>query len=55
MYGKGGAVGAGTATTATVGAVTLPNTGGNFVVTLAIAVAAGLIVWGALYARSSAR
>lgn len=46
-------LGATTATTATTGAVVLPNTGGNFAVTLAIAVAAGLIVWGALYARST--
>lgn len=54
MYGKGGMLGAATTTTAVVGAITLPDTGGNFVVTLAISVAAGLIVWGALYARSSA-
>jgi LPXTG-motif cell wall-anchored protein len=53
MYGKGGAIGAVTATTVTVGAVALPNTGGNFVVTLAISIAAGLVVWGALYARST--
>ena len=39
------------ATTATVGALTLPNTGGNFVVSLAVSVAAGLVAWGVLYAR----
>ena len=41
------------ATTATVGAVTLPNTGGDFVVSLAVSVAAGLVAWGVLYAHSA--
>ena len=41
------------ATTTTVGALTLPNTGGNFVVTLAVSVAAGLVAWGVLYARAA--
>lgn len=50
MYGK--VLGATTATTA---AVTLPNTGGNFIVTIAISVAAGLTIWGVLYARSNSR
>jgi len=54
MYGKGG-VAPIVATTTTVGVVTLPNTGGNIVVSLAIAVASGLVVWGVLYARSSTR
>jgi LPXTG-motif cell wall-anchored protein len=31
----------------------LPNTGGHGVVTLALAVGAGLLTWGVLYARSS--
>jgi hypothetical protein len=41
------------ATTATIGAVTLPNTGGDFVVSLAVSVASGLVAWGVLYARSA--
>ena len=32
--------------------VTLPNTGGNLLVSAAVSVAAGLAVWGVLYARS---
>lgn len=55
MYGKGALVGAATTTTATVGAVTLPNTGGNFVVTAAISLGAGLIAWGVLYAHRATR
>ena len=55
MYGKGAGIGAATtATTATVGAIALPDTGSNFVVTLAISVVAGMLVWGVLYARSNA-
>jgi len=41
------------ATTATIGAVTLPNTGGDFVVSLAVSIASGLVAWGVLYARSA--
>jgi LPXTG-motif cell wall-anchored protein len=53
MYGKVlGAAGAGGATTAVA---VLPNTGGNVVVSIAIAVAAGLVAWGVLYARSSTK
>lgn len=38
---------------ATIAAVTtLPSTGGNLVVTAAVAVAAGMLTWGVLYARS---
>jgi len=51
MYGR--SAGAVLGTSATVGAVTLPNTGGNVIVSLAIAVAAGMIVWGVLYARAT--
>lgn len=54
MYGKGGILGAATTTTAVAGAVALPDTGGNIVVTLAISIASGLIVWGVMYARSAA-
>lgn len=53
MYGS--PVGPVVATTATVGAVALPNTGGDFIVSLALSVAAGLVAWGVLYARSAAR
>ena len=53
MYGKilggAGAVGATTAV------AVLPNTGGKLVVSLAIAVVAGLVAWGVLYARSSSK
>lgn len=51
MYGKG--AGSVVAATTTVGALTLPSTGGNFVVTLAVSVAAGLIAWGVVYAARS--
>jgi len=53
MYGQGGVVGPVVATTTTVGAITLPNTGGNVVVTLAISVAAGLVAWGVVYAHNA--
>jgi LPXTG-motif cell wall-anchored protein len=52
MYGVS-PVGAAVAATTTVGALTLPNTGGDLVVTLALSVAAGLVAWGVLYARST--
>jgi len=32
--------------------VTLPNTGGDLLVSAAVSVAAGLVTWGVLYARS---
>jgi hypothetical protein len=53
-YGRG--AGAGLVTTAgvTTGAALLPNTGGNIVIEIAVAVAAGLVVWGALYLKSRA-
>lgn len=40
------------ATTTTTAALTLPSTGGNLVVTLAVSAAAGLVAWGVFYARS---
>jgi hypothetical protein len=52
MYGSG-SVAPVVATTATLGALTLPNTGGNLVVTLAVSVATGLVAWGVLYARAA--
>lgn len=52
MYGR--VLGACAGTVCTVAAVTLPNTGGNLVVTAAISIAAGMVVWGVLYARSHA-
>ncbi len=48
-----GAKGAGPAVA--VGAVaitTLPNTGGDFLVSTALSVAAGMIAWGVVYART---
>jgi LPXTG-motif cell wall-anchored protein len=49
MSGTGKVLGATTSTVVT-GAAVLPNTGSNIVVTLAIAIAAGLLTWGGLYA-----
>lgn len=55
MYGRGsGPVGPIAAGVTTTGAVLLPNTGGNIIVEAAIAVAAGLVVWGALYLKARA-
>ena len=52
MSGTGTVLGATTSTVAT-GAAVLPSTGGNVMVTLAIALAAGLLTWGALYAYAN--
>ena len=52
MYGS--VIGAATTTATTAAVLTLPNTGGNLIVNLAIAVGAGLVVWGVLYSRSRA-
>ena len=41
-----------TAVVPTVAAVTLPNTGSNLVVSAALAVGAGLVAWGVLYAHN---
>jgi len=57
MSGNGGkGAGAGLLTTASVatGAAVLPNTGGSIIVEAAIAVAVGLVVWGALYLKARA-
>ncbi len=48
----GSPVGPIVATASTIGAATLPNAGGGFVVSLAVSVVVGLVVWGVLYARS---
>ena len=52
MSSTGHVLGA-TASTIVVGAAVLPNTGSNAVITLAIAVAAGLLTWGVLYAYNN--
>jgi len=52
MSGTGRVLGATTSTVA-VGAAVLPNTGGNVIVTLAIAIAAGLVTWGFAYAYAN--
>lgn len=52
MSGTGRVLGATTSTVVT-GAVILPDTGSNVVITLAISVAAGLLTWGALYAYAN--
>jgi hypothetical protein len=53
MYagGKGVGVVVATATTGTAAITTLPNTGGNLLVSAALAVGAGLLTWGVLYTR----
>ena len=51
MY-KGG-LGAGVATVTTGAALTLPNTGSNLLINVALSVGSGLIVWGFVYARST--
>ena len=38
---------------ATVTVAALPNTGGDILVQLALAVAAGLVTWGVLYVRGT--
>jgi len=48
MSGTGKVLGA-TTSSAVVGSAVLPNTGGDVMITLAIAVFAGLLSWGALY------
>lgn len=51
-----GGLGAGVVATVTTGAaLILPNAGGNLIVDLAVAVAAGLVTWGVFYARAAAR
>ena len=52
MSGTGQVLGA-TTSTAVVSAAVLPNTGGNVIVTMAVAIAAGLLTWGAMYAFSN--
>lgn len=54
MYGQGSGPIVVPAVVTTTAAVVLPNTGsGNAVINIAIAVAAGLLTWGVLYARVS--
>lgn len=52
MSGTGQVLGA-TTSSVIAGAVVLPNTGGNAIVSIAIAVAAGLLTWGGLYAYTN--
>ncbi len=52
MSNTGKVLGATTSSVA-ASAVVLPNTGGNVTITIAIAIVAGLITWGALYARAN--
>ena len=49
---QGGSGAAVLGATTTAAAVSLPNTGSAEYITIALAVAAGLLVWGVLYARS---
>jgi len=48
----GQVLGAATTTTATAAALTLPNTGSNGYLTIALSVGVGLLTWGVMYARS---
>jgi LPXTG-motif cell wall-anchored protein len=48
---SGQVLGAATSTVVTGAVATLPNTGSNAYLTLALSVAAGLLTWGVLYAR----
>ncbi|HMH31062.1 MAG TPA: LPXTG cell wall anchor domain-containing protein [Methylomirabilota bacterium] len=48
MSGTGQVLG-GMGSSVAAGAVVLPNTGGDTAVTMAFAVVAGLLTWGALY------
>lgn len=50
--GGSGGVGAVAAATTTAAAVSLPNTGSNGYLTIALAVGVGLLTWGVMYARS---
>ena len=52
MSNTGRVLGASTSAVVT-GAAVLPNTGGNVIVTAAIAVVAGLLTWGAFYAYAN--
>lgn len=52
MSGTGQVLGA-TTSSVVVGAAVLPNTGGNAIVTLAFAIAAGLLTWGVLYSYAN--
>lgn len=45
-------LGAATTTAATATAATLPNTGSSGLITVALAIGAGLVTWGVLYARA---
>lgn len=53
MYGRGAMIGVATTTATTVAVATLPNTGGNIIVTIALSVVAGLVSWGVLYTRAN--
>jgi len=52
MSGTGQVLGA-TTSSVVASAVVLPNTGGNAIITVAVAVAAGLLTWGAMYAYAN--
>lgn len=54
MYGTERVAGACVGVGAVCGVTALPNTGSNVWTALAVAVAAGLIVWGVYYAKRSA-
>jgi hypothetical protein len=49
MYGKGSAAGLCTTAATVAGACTLPVTGSHATAQIALAVAAGLVAWGAAY------
>jgi hypothetical protein len=52
---SGVVLGAVTTTGATAAALTLPNTGANGFITVALSVGAGLLTWGILYVRTAVK
>jgi hypothetical protein len=49
---SGTVLGAATSTAATAAVLSLPNTGSNGYLTIALSVGVGLLTWGVLYARA---
>lgn len=49
---SGTVLGAATSTAATAAVLSLPDTGSNGYLTVALAVGVGLLTWGVLYARA---
>jgi LPXTG-motif cell wall-anchored protein len=52
MTSQGTVLGAVTSTAGVGAALSLPNTGSNWYLTIALSVGVGLLTWGVMYARS---